>query len=297
MLRGAGPLYFIAALLAIVTEAFWSAAYLTPSRLYGALVVYLVFALLFFAVPTIARRTGRPLTPPSASPVLLLASLALTAFLASHGIAVAALWGFAGLVGLIVTAIAIEASGSERPWFATLGMVGGWILLALWWLAIPTDALPLLPLLAVVAGLGLLMMGLSTWLGSSNRGPGCVDDDRPRSRVGARRTSLPGGGGPATNAGAPAVADLRGVVRARSGADAGRAPSTSRRAANRGHRRQRGGARYLDDQRPRAVVGARVGAERPHARGVRTALDAARRASARRGPGVCDWCRDRRGTR
>jgi hypothetical protein len=52
----AGPVYAIAAFLVIVTEAAWSADNVTPARLTTALSIYAAFALLFLAVPVIARR-------------------------------------------------------------------------------------------------------------------------------------------------------------------------------------------------------------------------------------------------
>ena len=56
-----GRLYFIAAFFALVTEAAWSAKFLIPETLPGALATYGAFALLYLGVPHLARRRGTPL--------------------------------------------------------------------------------------------------------------------------------------------------------------------------------------------------------------------------------------------
>src|SRR5262249_61529936 len=101
----------------IAAEAMWSAMYLTPERLNGALAIYGIFALFFLGVPIIGRRFGRDLTPRNAVAVLLLASIAMLFFLAAGPVAPAALWGLALLLagGNIRAVFASRASSHPIP--------------------------------------------------------------------------------------------------------------------------------------------------------------------------------------
>src|SRR5205807_6675584 len=101
ILHEAGIVYFLAAFFTIAAEAVWSAKYLTPERLHGALAIYGIFAVFFLGVPIIARRFGRDLTPRNAVAILLLASMAMLFFLAAGPVAQAALWGLALLLAVV----------------------------------------------------------------------------------------------------------------------------------------------------------------------------------------------------
>ncbi len=161
--RGSGAVYFVAAFFAIVTEWIWSLRWLTPARLHSALLVYFVFALIYIAVPAIARRFNRELQPRGAGAMLTLASLLLAFFLVGPGIAHATLWGLAGLISLVLAAVAFEARAAARPWLAPPAVGLGWLLLMAWWSAARTVAM-VLPALIVIAGIALLTIAIAAWL-------------------------------------------------------------------------------------------------------------------------------------
>ena len=66
ILHDTGIVYYLAAFFTIAAEAMWSANYLTPERLHGALAIYGIFAVFFVGVPILARRFGRDLSPRNA---------------------------------------------------------------------------------------------------------------------------------------------------------------------------------------------------------------------------------------
>ena len=101
MATGTGPLYYVAAFLALTAEALWSRLYLRIERLDEAMVLYATFAIVYLAVPVVARRARRPLEPALGSGVVLLASLAMLMFLSGGSIAPQALWGFALLLAIL----------------------------------------------------------------------------------------------------------------------------------------------------------------------------------------------------
>jgi hypothetical protein len=170
---GAAPVYFVAATLAIFTEALWSARYLTASRVHAGLLIYFAFTLIYVAVPLVARRFQRELRPRGASLVPVLGALLLAFFLngpdviGSHVIGVnvahVSLWGLAGLVALALTVITVESAAARQPWMAPLAVALSWFLLGAWWAA-ASDAAIVLQGLLVVAALALLTIGVSVWM-------------------------------------------------------------------------------------------------------------------------------------
>jgi uncharacterized membrane protein len=171
--RDEGGVYFAGAFFAVISELYWSGRYLTagPGRLYSGLIVYFIFALIFIAVPSAARRFGRELRPRGAGGMLALATLLLAFFLAGPAVAHASLWGLAGLIGLVLAGLTYESRASGRPWLAPLAAGLGWIVLWVWW---GTSSLTrgltaadhglLLPALAVITGVSLLTLGMAVWL-------------------------------------------------------------------------------------------------------------------------------------
>jgi hypothetical protein len=170
---GAGGVYFAAAGFAIIAELFWSSRYLTPGRLYSALTVYFVFAIIFIAVPAIARRFDRELQPRGAGSVLVIGSLLLAFFLTGPAVAHGSLWGLAALIGLALAALSYEARAARQGWLAPIGGAIGWMVLWMWWgVGAGSDRALMLPMLAVVTGISLLMMGVAVWLRPSITGRG-----------------------------------------------------------------------------------------------------------------------------
>jgi hypothetical protein len=159
--RGDGPVHLFAAAFAVAAEAAWSAYHLAPGRLLPALAAYAIFAGFFLAVPLLAERLGRPLRPAGSGALLLLASLGLLFFLAAGPVAELALGGIALLVALLEAGLLFEASRGRSPLAplaAFAGLLLGFAVLAVWWVAAFTAAL-LLPALVAVGGLALVALG------------------------------------------------------------------------------------------------------------------------------------------
>ena len=170
--RGASAVYFIATAFAFATEALWSANYLTPARLYAALLVYVVFALIYIAVPVVARRFERDIAPTEAVLAPVLGTLLLAFFLTGSDVmgssalgrdmSLPSLWGLAGLIALVLTAVTVEATRAGRAWLAPVAALFSWFLIGAWWAGATIGVE--LPGLLVLAGVALLTMGLAVWM-------------------------------------------------------------------------------------------------------------------------------------
>ena len=157
-----GIVYFIGAFAAVAAEAVWSARYLAPERLLGALAIYGVFGLFFIGVPVLSRRRGAPLTPQGAGSALGLVSIALLLLLAGGAVAQSALWGIAILLALLTTGLFAEASATRLPIFAIAGSLLAWLVLAVWWMTAAV-AIALIPALSIVGGYSLVTIAGSVW--------------------------------------------------------------------------------------------------------------------------------------
>jgi uncharacterized membrane protein len=156
--RKKGLLHFGAAFFAVAAEASWSEHHLTVERIRAALVLYVVFALLYLGVPAVARRWGRKLEPEGSGSVLLVATLLLLLFLASGSTASASLWGVGLLLAILNAGIFVEARGGRLPWLSMVGVAISWIVIAVLWHGAMTPGL-LVPALIVMAVLGLVALG------------------------------------------------------------------------------------------------------------------------------------------
>ncbi|MEK6375714.1 MAG: DUF2339 domain-containing protein [Acidobacteriota bacterium] len=175
ILHDAGIVYFLAAFFTIAAEAVWSAKYLTPERLHGALAIYGIFAVFFLGVPLIARRFDRTFTPRGAIAILLLASIAMLFFLAAGPVAKSALWGLALLLAVVNMGAMFEARTSTRPLLAMAGIALSWIVIAVWSFN-SMSAVNLIPALAVVGGFGVLAVAGNLWAArDSDKGSGFVN--------------------------------------------------------------------------------------------------------------------------
>ena len=158
-----GPVYLIGSFLAIVTQAIWSARYLTSETLLAALLVYTAFGLLFIGAPVVARRVGRPIEPAWGVPATVLLSLAVLFFLTGEGIAAAALWGLALLLSLLTIGLFGEARRAGNPGFVVAGIILGWIVIGLWWDAASTSSISTIPALFLVALFGVVILVCGAW--------------------------------------------------------------------------------------------------------------------------------------
>jgi uncharacterized membrane protein len=158
----AGLVYFLSALLALFAEGMWSARYLAPERLVAALILYAVFALFFVGVPVLARRLGRELGPPAATPVVLLLAIGLLLIFSFGPAAKLALWGLAVLLAITNASVMVEARAKSNPLLAAIGALISWIIIGTW-LATSLDAVNLVAALTVAAGFGLFSIGGAVW--------------------------------------------------------------------------------------------------------------------------------------
>jgi uncharacterized membrane protein len=159
-----GTPHFVAAALALVAQAAWSARRLGPERLYEALGVYATFGLFFVAVPVVADRLGRRFTHERGTAIAIVASIAMVLFLAIGPVARLALGGIAFLLGTFVALLFLPVVAGPFPLLRLVGLALAWVVLAVWWAVAMTAAL-LLPALAVVGAMALLLAAGHGWLG------------------------------------------------------------------------------------------------------------------------------------
>jgi len=165
----AGPVYAVAAFLAIATEGVWSADNVTPARLTTALVIYAAFALLFIAVPLIARRLGRKAVSQWTMLGLILGSIGILFFLTTGTVASYALGALAILLAVINIGAITEAKSTQRTILAIASIVLSWIVITLWCanaLKPPT----LIAALAMIGGFALLAVAGGVFIGRGEDG-------------------------------------------------------------------------------------------------------------------------------
>ncbi len=160
----AGPVYAIAALLAIATEAVWSADNLTPARLTTALTIYGVFALLFLAVPAIARLLGRNVVSQWTMLALILGSIGVLFFMTNGAIAPYALWPLAILLALINIGGITESRSRQSSIIAASAILLSWIVITIW-CANSLRPVNLVASLAVIGGFALLAVAGGMFIG------------------------------------------------------------------------------------------------------------------------------------
>jgi hypothetical protein len=158
-----GPIYYIAAVFALLTEAVWSIKHLTPEHLYSGLALYAIFGLFYVGVPITAQRWHKKLRPESAGAGLLLVSLALLFFLAAGPIASTAIWGLSLLLLILNAGLFWHGSACRLPGLAIAGMVLSWIILGVLWISVSLAAI-LMPALVVMAGFAFLVLAGNIWM-------------------------------------------------------------------------------------------------------------------------------------
>ncbi|MDP9191700.1 MAG: DUF2339 domain-containing protein [Acidobacteriota bacterium] len=125
-------LYFVATFFVIVAEGIWSARHLEPERLYAALALYGAFGLLFVAVPAIAKRVGRALTPYAVTAVTVLVSLPMLLFVAAQESLAFPAWPLFGVLAILTLAIGITSLYLRRGSLTIGGAAGAQIVLLTW---------------------------------------------------------------------------------------------------------------------------------------------------------------------
>jgi hypothetical protein len=157
-----GALYYVAAFYAIATQGVWSAAHLTLERLGTAVAIYSIFGVVSLAVPMVARRESRPLTPEWGSGAVLLVSLGLLLFLSAGPIAPAAIWALALLLAIMNAGLFIESAAGRMPLVSQIGSVFSWVILLVWWLR-AAGSVGVFPALTVLVGLTLITLAGHGW--------------------------------------------------------------------------------------------------------------------------------------
>jgi uncharacterized membrane protein len=165
----AGVGYAIAAFLAVVTEGVWSAENVTPQRLMTALAIYAAFALLFLAVPIVARRLGRNVVSQRTMLLLILGSIGILVFLTIGDVAPHALWVIFILLAVVNAGAIAEARPRQRSIVAGSAIVLSWIVITIW-CANAMAVANLLSALVVIGGFALLAVGGGVFIARGDDG-------------------------------------------------------------------------------------------------------------------------------
>ncbi len=128
----AGALYAIGAVMALLTEAVWSARHLTPERLVPGLAVYAVFGLLYIGVPVAAHRRGKRLKPEVAVAALILLSHAFLVAVAANAALGIPPWPLLGVLFLLDLAAGAAALYLRRENVHRAAMAASGFLLIVW---------------------------------------------------------------------------------------------------------------------------------------------------------------------
>jgi len=156
--HSAGAGYAIAAFLAIVAEGVWSADNVKPATLTTALVIYAAFALLFLAVPIIARRFGRDIVSHRTMMALVLGSIGVLFFLTIGEAASHALWILAILLAIINIGAIAQSKPRQRATIAAPAIIISWIVITVW-CSTALNVASLVSALIVIGGFALLAVG------------------------------------------------------------------------------------------------------------------------------------------
>ena len=167
--HNAGLAYAIAAFIAIATEGVWSVDNVTPERLTTALTIYAVFALLFLAVPVIARRLGRNIVSQKVMLLLILGSIGVVFFLSIGEVAHYALPALAILLALINVGAISEARASQRSILAIAAILLSWIVITIW-CANAMTVENLVASLAMIGGFALLAVAGGVFISRGEEG-------------------------------------------------------------------------------------------------------------------------------
>lgn len=165
----AGPVYAIAAFLAIATEGFWSADNVTKERLTTAMIIYAAFALLFLAVPVIARRLGRNVVSQWTMLALILGSIGVLYFLSTTAVAQYALAGLAILLVVINVGAIAEARSRQNTILAAASIVLSWIVITVWCANALTPA-TLVAALMLIGGFALIAVAGGVFISRGEEG-------------------------------------------------------------------------------------------------------------------------------
>ncbi|MEA2342303.1 MAG: hypothetical protein QOF63_472, partial [Thermoanaerobaculia bacterium] len=168
--HSAGAGYAIAAFLAIVAEGVWSADNVKPATLTTALVIYAAFALLFLAVPIVARRLGRDIVSQRTMMALVLGSIGVLFFLTIGDAAPHALWILAILLAIINIGAIAQSKPRQRAILAASAIILSCIVITVW-CSTALNVTSLVSALIVIGGLALLAVGGGVFIAREDGDP------------------------------------------------------------------------------------------------------------------------------
>lgn len=130
--HGQPVLYFVASFFIVVAEVIWLARHLTPERLYAGLAVYAAFGLLWLAVPALAQRFRRDLTPHVLAAVTMLVSFPILLLVAVDGTLDFPAWPLFGALAVLTLSIGLASLELRRGSLTIGGAIGAQLVLLTW---------------------------------------------------------------------------------------------------------------------------------------------------------------------
>lgn len=131
--RGSDAIWLVAGFFAMTAQFSWSLGYLVPSNVGTAAVMHVGFALLFLAVPLLARDFASPLAETRAVAIVPVLQIVVMGLATRAHVASLTL----GMIGLVVVlslgAATVAASSRRRYGFMFLAVLASWVVLAFWW--------------------------------------------------------------------------------------------------------------------------------------------------------------------
>ena len=158
-----GAIWLVAGFFAVTAQFSWSAGYLVESNLGTALGIHAAFAVLFLAVPLVARAAGLPLASSRAAAIVPVLQIVVMALATRWHVVRQSLAMISIVVAISIAAVTLVASLRRRYVAMFFAVLAAWFVLALWWgrAELEPDAGN-----AILAMLGLAALSLyaSNWL-------------------------------------------------------------------------------------------------------------------------------------
>jgi uncharacterized membrane protein len=161
--RDSGAMWLVAGFFAVTAQLSWSGGYLVESNVGTATILHCAFALLFLAVPLLARLARKPLATSSAAAIPALLQVVVMGLATREGLAPHTLGMIATVVAISIVAVALVSWQRRRYAAMFFAVLASWCVLAFWWgnsdLQIEAGRA-----IAAMLGLAALSLGASVWL-------------------------------------------------------------------------------------------------------------------------------------
>jgi uncharacterized membrane protein len=125
-------LYFVATFFVVVAEVMWAVKHLQPERLYAALALFGAFGLLLVALPAIAKRAGRELTPFFLTAATALVSLPMLLIVAAQEALAFPAWPLFGVLAILTLATGVTSLYLRSGSLTIGGAAGAQLVLLIW---------------------------------------------------------------------------------------------------------------------------------------------------------------------